>query len=662
MIDAVLFIVQQLEAVLPSIGQEDQLIRRSHNGTTIPLKILKHYDGDLVCYRRIDRVGSGICRVRAQRQISILDREEVVYEVPDLLGTPTPGSLPGYSITSTLDPKWNPFVILPEKLTQNFTGRNDELDELKDWYDDIESRACILYGDGGIGKTTLAIEFIYRVLLGDIQVNWHPEVITFLSAKQTKWGIRGLEKLQARVATLDDIPRSIFRAFEQKPLEREWFKLTPEEAIIKLSGYLSENGLKRNDHLIILDNTETLISTDEDIKKLGKFINTLYRHAGRVMLTSRRREAIEARHLEIKPLSDAESASLLKSRAKLLNIKPVLQAGDANLKAYSNKLGNRPLVLEVFLEALGKPGSSLKTAFKLVTRMHQEELGDFLFEDAWERMTPQMQQLLLLMTRLGDVHDELMLKFCCIEVGLTVINATEALQESRGIANITHISGHLQVTLSQHFINFASEKTISVNGQQFPTDAAVEKVLNRYNTYIKSASIYVHDRMAKAFRHQFARAAYQAYKNEDYALCEYYYGEAIEFDPENGWLFDRYAHFLFSRRRYKEALEQAKRAIHLLPKDPEVWFTRGLIEGRLVESGETSITDAVNSLNYAKALGKEEHLCLLYIAYAYFNEKRPNKPLIRKILQESEEATPNDDPLSWKHRDSIETLRRKLSQ
>ena len=150
------------------------------------------------------------------------------------------------------------------------------------------------------------------------------------------------------------------RALDGKPLDRSWFTKDADTLIQKLAGYLStEWGVSRNDHLLVLDNTETMASNPEEVRSLARQIRELSRRVGRVLLTSRRREALEANQVEIKPLTEEESVEFLRARAHVMQRQPILVAGDATLAKYSRNLGCKPLVLEVFVGALGEGGICL---------------------------------------------------------------------------------------------------------------------------------------------------------------------------------------------------------------------------------------------------------------------------------------------------------------
>ncbi|WP_156773823.1 ATP-binding protein [Paraburkholderia tropica] len=55
------------------------------------------------------------------------------------------------------------YYNVPVRQTDTFEGRTKELDTLKEWMEDEDTRFCLIYGDGGFGKTTLALELLNRL-------------------------------------------------------------------------------------------------------------------------------------------------------------------------------------------------------------------------------------------------------------------------------------------------------------------------------------------------------------------------------------------------------------------------------------------------------------------------------------------------------------------
>ncbi|WP_191487890.1 ATP-binding protein [Pseudomonas sp. FEN] len=75
---------------------------------------------------------------------------------------------------------------IPDRLASEnvFTGRDTEITALCEWADDPDSRKCMVWGDGGVGKTTMVVEFLHRWLDGKTKIEWTPEIITFYTAKK----------------------------------------------------------------------------------------------------------------------------------------------------------------------------------------------------------------------------------------------------------------------------------------------------------------------------------------------------------------------------------------------------------------------------------------------------------------------------------------------
>src|SRR5690606_7102382 len=222
-------------------------------------------------------------------------------------------------------------------------------------------------------------------------------------------------------------------------------------------------------------------------------------------------------------------------------------------------------------------------------------------------------------SRLGDSHDQYLLQLCCQRSAVTVAAASEAIEESKGIASITRFEGTLQITFSTEFYNYCIERWEQIDGQRTPTEDDVEWVRRRYTEFLHSAAAQVYDRNIRAFRVPAARAAWKSFTEDRLDDALGYYEVAILEDGENGWLLDRYAHTLMKIKKLDSALEQSKKALLLLPDDPEVHFTKGMINGRLGD-----VAEAIVDLDMAAVLGKPKHLCELQKAYAYVYSSTPD--------------------------------------
>lgn len=620
--------------LLPAIGDREQE----------DLVTLRLVDGHPICYRKLRRTSAGRVQVDAQVQRTLLSRDDFSYEVQNILLDLPRAASPEYSISEPVwTDSWRPFVHVPDRLAAQdvFTGRAKEILSLADWADDSDSRKCMVWGDGGVGKTTLVVEFVHRLLEGTVSVGWRPELITFYTAKKTRWGLQGLEQISAQDIGVADVALDIARMLTSPNLDRSWFEKSPREVIQKLATLMGEMKVTRDSHLIILDNTETMARNDADIQALAAQVNELSKRIGRVILTSRRRELIEALPIQTENWTDAEGAEFLRKRGAVLRCNSIQQAGESTLRKYSRLLVNKPIALEVFVQAAAAPGVGLDTAFQRVQRMQRQDLGQFLYDDAWARLAPGLRRVLLLMSRLGDNHDQYLMQLCCQRAEVTVAAASEAIEESRGIASVSRFEGNLQVTFNPEFFNYCVERFELIDEKRTPTDEDVDWVRRRYGEFLVSASAQVYDRNVRAFRVPAARAAWKCFSDERFDAALDYYEIAVLEDPDNGWLFDRFAYTLMRMKRWDAALEQARKAVRLLPTDPEVHFTKGMIESRM-----GSAPDAVRDLDEAARRGKPRHLCELQKAYAYVYAKPANLSEAKECLEKAQRSAPKDKFLS----------------
>lgn len=340
---------------------------------------LKLVDGKPICYRDIKKLSNGKLAVRAQIQKSATNNEDCKYECENALLVIEKQKI--YDIYDAGD-NWSPLIYLPTRSTsaEEFTGRKKEILDLIEWFNDYEeSTKCLIYGDGGIGKTTLIVEFIHRVLEGSIDAEWKPELITFYTAKRTRWTINGLQVLSDNNVGITDAVIHIASLLDI-PIDNSWYQLDAEQLIRKLKGKFEEQKIKRNNHLLILDNTETMANDDAEIAILAKYVKLLAKYIGRVVLTSRRTEKIEANPIEMSNWSEDEGASYIQKRARSLNIEQLNKAGLPRIKNISKQFSNKPLILEVFIQA-SSTVKSIDEALGQVKRLQQSDLGKFLFAD-----------------------------------------------------------------------------------------------------------------------------------------------------------------------------------------------------------------------------------------------------------------------------------------
>lgn len=626
--DCLRTVVEHLACLLPTVSDRGDLFI-GPSEVKVPLKFLRIFDGRPALIRSLKTIDSARIRVDAQYQDKRGRRQAIRFDAKNFFSLLGSTIVPSYS---TWTNSWNPLCYLPERTTESFQGRLEEVQQLSEWMDDTDSRTCLIYGDGGVGKTTLIVEYLHRFLSEDpdVKVKWRPQVVSFYTAKKWRWGVDGVELIASGNPNLLGLIAHLHVLLLGRVASPEFYRLDAPQAAVRLQQLMQDElGIERDDHLIVVDNSETLISSDKDVELLGKELREISRRLGRVIITSRRREVLEATPVLVDKLKPLDAINLIKERARSLRVRAIDRADGAQLLQVVSELGTKPVVVEAFVQALSSPASAtIDKAKARVAGMLRHDLGEFLFADAWSRYSSDMKKLLLLMARVADVHDARQFAICC-EICLVALPAAEeALEESSGIASLIRLSTGLEVAFSQNFLAFIRDKTISIGGKTYPTNADVELARHKYSQFVRSVQTFTGDRIAPAFRTPLAKAAHRARQEGRLSDALHLYQQAVLADPGNGWLFDRFAWFLFhDLRDFRSGLAEARRATELLPDEGEVWVTRGIVESRL---GEYRMCEA--SLKRAEACGVDKVRTSTQRAWGYLKASPALLNLARKEI------------------------------
>lgn len=627
-LNALEFLIESLSIVLPIVAEDGKSASIGEGRLHRSLEFIRGWNGSPALIRRIKILTAESVRAYCQIDSGGGTRSEFNYDSMSPFQHLAGRSLPSSIIWKN---SWEPFCYLPDRTTDSFTGRSSQLKELKDWMDDDESRACLIYGDGGYGKTTLALEFLHRVLDEDLEVEWHPTFFLYYTAKRWQWGLNGLQPIAAGQPHLLELLAFLHMLFFGSYPPAEFYRFDLSQAAVNLQGkIINELKISRKDILIVIDNAETLIENEDERISLGKELKEIARRIGRVILTSRRREHIEASPIAVDVLSEKEAITFLRDRAKKFSLNIVNKASDSELLDSVQKLERRPIVLEAFANALVDPSvKKIDQAASRVATMLRKDLGEFLFADAWARLNQGVRRLLLLMTRVGDVHDDQSLRICASITEVTVQAAERALEESGGIASMINVQGALQLTFSKNFLEYARGKTIHLpNGIVSPNDNEISKAQTEYSKFMRNARLFTGDRVGQAFRTPQAKAAHRAREEGNLKECRRLYEAAVMSDSTNGWLLDRFAYFLFHDAGDNEAaLYHAKKAVEMLPDEGEVWLTRGNIEARMGQVRPCEL-----SVAKAEELGVAWPRCSIQRAWVYLKSRPVQSGLAEKEI------------------------------
>ncbi len=192
-------------------------------------------------------------------------------------------------------------------------------------------------GEGGIGKTALALRCLYD--LSDVTDPPSFDAIVWVTLKTRVLTHTG-------VASIDDAIRSVLQLFRSVATELgvpEGVGGDVEQVIGEIVDYLSEFRI-----LLAIDNLETV--SQSDLRPLLARIPT----GSKVLLTSR----IGLGEMEIRyplaPLDDKTAVKLMRAHARSLNFEALQRLPDAKLTSYSKSLYRNPLMIKWFVAAVAQ--------------------------------------------------------------------------------------------------------------------------------------------------------------------------------------------------------------------------------------------------------------------------------------------------------------------
>jgi hypothetical protein len=508
---------------------------------------------------------------------------------------------------------------VPVRQTSIFEGRTNELSTLTEWFNEPEeSRFCLIFGDGGIGKTTLALEFLNRIFDGEeVLKSKRPSIISYYSAKMTRWTDQGVIHLHGISDAMEDCVRELLFCL-YPVLGKDYYKLTGMALVDRVATELAEQGFKREDVLLVLDNTETLATSPAEVDAFGTFLKQIGRRLGRVLITSRRREFVAFEPVQINSLSDEECTSLMKRLADEYNAKAIKQAGEATLRRAANQLANKPLLIDTLVKYLARSPLSIDQAIEQVFRKTNDQLLEFLYEDAWLRINELQGDIFLVLVTAAVPLDSLCVADACALVGIQHVEFHKALDETY-FATVTDYGERYDlqiVEFASRFFQKQLQKRDESDRRRIKDFAL--KVDARAARRHRVDQNYRQDRVAEAFRSQFAKAAKIATEQGDLRAAEDNFKLALEEEPMNAALRDRFAWFLLNRcQRPENARELAEQAVKLDSHNADASLTLALCSYRLGE-----LTKGDDAIEAARKKGKPPALCLLRKAIARYHAAR----------------------------------------
>ncbi|OIQ18718.1 MAG: hypothetical protein BM557_07300 [Flavobacterium sp. MedPE-SWcel] len=246
---------------------------------------------------------------------------------------------------------------LPDFDDTGFIGRTKDVEEIKKLI--FSNKVVSILGDGGIGKTALAVKVAYDLI--DMKEKCPFELIIWTSAKTTMLTSKGIEEIYTAITDYTGLISIISDRIDSN------VEINKLESIIEY--------LELFKTLIIIDNLETIQSEE---------VRDFIRHAQtkcNIVITSR----IGLGELEyprtLSGLTENECARLIREIARIRNSDILLKLPQSTLAEISSKLYYNPLAIKWFVSTV-EMGVSPQEVLN-----NKDDLLNFCLTNVYEKLS-----------------------------------------------------------------------------------------------------------------------------------------------------------------------------------------------------------------------------------------------------------------------------------
>ena len=228
-----------------------------------------------------------------------------------------------------------------------------------------------LVGEGGVGKTALAVHCLYT-LLDSSRIDPPFDAIVWVSLRTKVLTAAGIQEIRDAVASNLGLVQSAASALGS-PIAA--ISTDVDQLLGEIRDYLDRLRI-----LLVIDNYETLPSD-----ALRPFLRSVPKNSKILITTRVGLGEVEVRY-KLDPLERKTAISLLRRYAGSLNLKILVSASDKRLERYCRSLYDNPLLIKWFVSTVA--GGADPDASASRTAPGFDAAIRFCFENLFNRLTP----------------------------------------------------------------------------------------------------------------------------------------------------------------------------------------------------------------------------------------------------------------------------------
>jgi tetratricopeptide (TPR) repeat protein len=248
--------------------------------------------------------------------------------------------------------------------------------------------------------------------------------------------------------------------------------------------------------------------------------------------------------------------------------------------------------------------------------MSEESLLEFLYDDAWARLSEAQKQMFFVSVSITTQLNSISIGRACQLIEIQHSEFQRSLAETH-FSVMTDYGDYYDIELVDLAKRFFEKK---LNNSSQDIKLRIKDFASQVDVYVAEREAtekeYVEDRVADAFRNEYAKAAKVAVDKLNFLEADEFYQIAIQADPANSALHDRYALFLLNKiRDSNRALDMSLKAVELNPDSCDANVTLAMVYYRISNLDKGDI-----QIDISSKLGRAKDFCFLQKGIARYHQ------------------------------------------